>query len=360
MPRGRPNEGPKLKLLQKKGWREPIWYIRWSEGGRSHERTTGASDRGAADQVFAHWLIERGRSIDEPQKSGPRYPAEAGIADILAMYGARRAPELVASERVGYAIKRLLEWWGDRKVDAVRPETCRQYRRHRIRQGVKELTAGRELIVLRAAVNYAFKNGYLISVPFVELPPRQPGRDRWLTRPEAARLLWESRREPKARLHLPLFVLIALYTGARRGAILGLRWSQVDLVNGRIDFNEPSRPRTNKRRAIIPIPRGLRRVLARRQQQTNCPWVINYEGERVKSIKRSLREACLRAELPGVTAHTFRHTAGTWLAQAGVSLYEIAGWLGHSNERTTELYAHHSPDYFDAAKRAMERRNKRG
>src|SRR5438105_3339934 len=31
MPRGRPNEGPKLKLLKKKGWREPIWYIRWSE-----------------------------------------------------------------------------------------------------------------------------------------------------------------------------------------------------------------------------------------------------------------------------------------------------------------------------------------
>lgn len=279
---------------------------------------------------------------------------------MLAIYGAKRAPELTDPQRIGYAIKRLLEWWGDRRVDAIRPETCRQYRRARLRAGVKELTAGRELIVLRAAVNYAVKNGYLISAPFVELPPRQPGRDRWLTRNEAARLLWESRREPKARLHLPLFVLIALYTGARRGAILGLRWSQVDLVNGRIDFNEPGRPRTNKRRPIIPIPRGLRFFLARRQAaaKANCPWVINYEGERVGNIKRSLREACLRAELPGVTAHTFRHTAGTWLAQAGVSLYEIAGWLGHSNERTTELYAHHSPDYFDAAKRAMERKGK--
>jgi integrase len=50
-----------------------------------------------------------------------------------------------------------------------------------------------------------------------------------------------------------------------------------------------------------------------------------------------------------------RHTAGTWLAQAGVDLHQIAGWLGHSNERTTELYAHHHPDYFSDAKRAMER-----
>jgi integrase len=39
-----------------------------------------------------------------------------------------------------------------------------------------------------------------------------------------------ARREPKARLHLPLYILIALYTGARRGAVLGLRWSQIDLV----------------------------------------------------------------------------------------------------------------------------------
>lgn len=355
MPRGRPNEGPKLKLLKKKGWREPIWYIRWSETGRSYERTTGTGNRGQADQIFGQWLLERGRSVEDPARSGPRYPAEAGIAEMLAIYLAQHAPQLVDRERVGYAVKRLLGWWGDRKVDAIRPETCRQYRRSRTRDGVKELSAGRELIVLRAALNYAVKNGYMTSAPFVELPPRQPGRDRWLTRSEAARLLWESRREPKARLHLPLFVLIALYTGARRGAILGLRWSQVDLVNGRIDFNEPGRPRTNKRRPIIPIPRKLLWFLRLAQRRASCPYVISYEGERVRSVKRSLASACRRASVQGVTSHTFRHSCACWLAQAGVDLYVIAGWLGHSHERTTELYLHHHPSYLEKAKKALER-----
>jgi integrase len=241
MPKGRPTQGPKLVRLHKKGWKGPTYYIRWTEGSRTRERTTGTSERIEAEKIFANWLLERGT-----EHHGPRYPAEASIADMLKIYADGRAPDLSAPERVGYAIDRLCDWWGDRRVDAVRPETCRQYRRVRVRAGTKEATAARELTVLRAALNWAVKNGYLTSAPFVQLPPKQPGRDRWLTRPEAARLLWESRRQEKARLHLPLFILIALYTGARREAILSLCWTQVDLVAGRINFNEPGRQRTNE------------------------------------------------------------------------------------------------------------------
>lgn len=354
MPRGRPNQGPKLVRLKKRGWREAIWYIRWSEGGRSRERSTGTGERGAAEEAFGRWLVERNDIAGTRQ--GPRYPSEVPIADMMALYADRHAPSLADPARVAYAVERLLGWWGDRRIDAVKPETCRQYRRGRLAGGAKEATAAKELSILRAALNWAVKNGYLVSAPFVELPPRQPGRDRWLTRSEAARLLWESRKSPKARLHLPLFILIAIYTGARHGAILGLRWSQVDLVAGRIDFNEPGRPRTNKRRPIIPIPRGLRVALARAHRRASSPWVIAYEGKPVRRIRRAFDAACKRAGLVDVGRHTLRHTCGTWLAQRGVDLHQIAGWLGHSSERTTELYAHHHPDYFDTARRAMERR----
>jgi integrase len=217
-------------------------------------------------------------------------------------------------------------------------------------------TAGKELGILRAALHYAEKNGYLIQTPFVEMPPVQPGRDRWITRPEAARLLWESRREPKVRLHLPLFIMIGLYTGARSGAILGLRWSQIDLLRGRVDFNEPGRPRTNKRRAIIPVPRPLLAALKRAHRRASSPYVLNYDGKRIANIRKSFTASATRAHLVDVTPHVLRHTAGTWLAQRGVPLWQIAGWLGHSQQRTTELYAHHSPDHFGEAKRAMERR----
>lgn len=355
MPRGRPNQGPKLVQIHKKGWLGALYYIRWSERGRSRERATGTADRREAEKIFAQWLLERDDAV---ARTGPRYPAEVGIAEMLAVYAQESAPDLAAPERVGYAIDRLCDWWGDRRVDAVRPETCRQYRRHRIAAGRKDATAGKELSTLRAALNWAVKNGYLVSAPFVELPPRPPGSDRWLSRGEVAALLRESRRNKKARLHLPLFILIAVYTGARHGAILGLRWSQIDLAGGRIDFNEPGRRRTNKRRPIIPIPRGLHWFLIRAHARASSPYVIAYQGQPIKRIRRSFDAACRRAGLVGVTRHTCRHTAGTWLAQAGVDLHQIGGWLGHSSERTTELYAHHHPDHFAAAKRAMERKGR--
>lgn len=56
--RGRPNLGPKLVPLQKKGWRTPMYYIRWSEKGRSRERATGHSTLAEAEREFRSWLAE--------------------------------------------------------------------------------------------------------------------------------------------------------------------------------------------------------------------------------------------------------------------------------------------------------------
>ena len=56
---------------------------------------------------------------------------------------------------------------------------------------------------------------------------------------------------------MPLFILIGLYTGRRKEAILSLRWPQVDLDAGRIDFEVAGRRRTNKKRGKVPIPPRL-------------------------------------------------------------------------------------------------------
>jgi integrase len=347
VPGGRPGKGPRLVLVGR------AWTIRWHEAGHTRERSTGSGERGEAEKVFGRWLLDRG--LERPVV-GPRYPDEFSVAEALTIYADRHAARLIGAARVGFAMTRLLEWWRDRRVDAIRPETCRQYLQHRVRAGVRPGTVARELVVLRAAVNYSVKNGYLTAAPFVELPQKQPGRDRWLTRSEAARLLRASRLQPSVRHHLPLFIRIALYTGARRGAILGLRWSQVDLDRGRIDFNEPGRAPTNKRRPIIPIPMQLLVALRASRRRSDSDFVLSYCGRRIRTVQHALAAACRRAEIRGVSSHVFRHTCGTWMAQAGVDLHQIAGWLGHTSARTTELYSHHHPDYFKAAKAAIERR----
>ena len=149
-------------------------------------------------------------------------------------------------------------------------------------------------------------------------------------------------------------MLLALYTRQRRGALLDLTWTQVDLTRGRIDFNPAGRAQTNKRRPVIPVPRSLLAALRRAHKGASSPYVIAFHGEAVGDVKKGFNSAAARADIPDCTSHTLRHTAGTWMAQRSVPLREIAGYLGHSETRTTELYAHHHPDFMENARKAFE------
>lgn len=372
----RPNRGAYLKFLRHRG----VFYIQWSEGGRIKQRSTGTADSGTAEAALAEFIQERARGV----RTGPRDPSEFSIDEALDLYGTEHAPNAADPERIGYAIAALVPFWGSRMVGDVTRETCRAYGRHR---GMKPGTIRRELATLRAAINYAKEEGRLTYAPTVHLPQKPEGRDRWLRREEAAALLNAARNgHESTRGYLPLFILIGLYTGARKGAILGLRWPQVDFVAGRINFNEPGRERTSKGRAHLPIPKRLLTFLRlARRRGTDLGYVIHRHGERVASIKRGFNAACIDAGLAepvmvagvadgenvmvpkldaegavivkqSISPHVLRHTCGTWLAQRGVPLDKIGAWLGHTDGRTTQLYAHHHPDFMAEALHAADRR----
>jgi integrase len=273
----------------------------------------------------------------------------------LALYGDEEAPNTSDPQRIGYAIKALLPYWGRRMAGDITKQTCRGYVGHRNKAPG---TVRRELTTLRAALNYAKGEGKLLHVPTVHLPDKPEGKDRWLRRSEAAALLNAARNgHESTRPYLPLFILIALYTGARKGAILSLRWPQVDLDAERINFNEPGSKRRSKGRAHLPIPRRLLTFLRlARHRGTDLGYVLHRDGKKLGNMKRAFNAACKDAGLEDVTPHTLRHTCGTWLAQQSVALDKIGAWLGHSDARTTQLYAHHHPDYMEEARNGADRR----
>jgi integrase len=210
--------------------------------------------------------------------------------------------------------------------------------------------------VLRAAINYAHKSGRITRPVAVELPERPEPRDRWLTRTEAAHLICAA-RTAQARLYMPLFILLGLYTGRRKEAILSLRWPQVDLEAGRIDFEVAGRRRTNKKRGVIQIPPRLLPHLRRaRKRGTDLGYVLHINGECIKDIKKGFAAACKRAGLEGVSPHTLRHTAATWLMQAGTDVWQASGFLSMSMETLQRVYGHHHPDYQREAAENIGRR----
>jgi integrase len=153
---------------------------------------------------------------------------------------------------------------------------------------------------------------------------------------------------------MPLFILLGLYTGRRKEAILTLRWPQVNLESGVIDCESGHR-RTNKRRGVVRIPSRLLPHLKRaRLRGSDLGYVLHDHGARIGDIKK--QGACMRAGLEGVMPHTLRHTAATWLMQAGVPTWEAAGFLSMSVETLQRVYGHHHPDYMQAAANAIGER----
>lgn len=337
----RRNNGPRLGQHRARSG----YYIFWTEGGRSRERSTGTSDRKLAEIALADFIHANSRN------AGPRDPSQILITDVLSDYAQERGPETAAAWRIAAAMKPLVEFWQGRVVSDISRETCRAYVKKRNRSGG---TTRRELGVLRAAMNHAHREGRITRILAVHLPDAPQAKDRWLTRKEAAALLRAALREPRVRLYLPLFILLGLYTGTRKEAALSLRWPQVDLAGARLNFNAPDRKKTNKRRAHIPIPAKLLGHLRRaRARGVELGYVINDNGVRLGDVKRGFQSACRRAGLSKVTPHTLKHTCATWLMQRGVPTWEVAGYLATSRETIERVYGHHSPDYLKSAAEAL-------
>lgn len=395
---------PHLRPFKRRADRPAVWAIFWTEPGWGGKRletgflVTDPDGLAKAERFFAEWKKER--AVTNKAAVGPCDPAHITVSEIMDYYILNKNPEdAVAQQRKILCARPISYFFGADPVTALTVKRSREYLRWRrahgvriddkdtgavriVRQTTADATARKDLGCLTAACNFAIEEEVLPAglVIKIELPDMAPPRERWLSEHEAARLLWEARgaklppddrlnvwrdacgnrltRDPRARLHLPLFIMIALYTGARCGAILGLKWPQVDLVNDRINFNPPGRKQTKKGRSTVPLARQLKLMLLRAQRRATSEYVVSYDGGRVGSIKHSFNSAVARAGLgDDVTPHTMRHTAATWLAQRGVPLWEVAGYLGHADSRVTdEVYAKHSPDHMAASKAALERR----
>ncbi len=83
-------------------------------------------------------------------------------------------------------------------------------------------------------------------------------------------------------------------------------------------------------------------------------FIVEWNGEPIKSVKTAFNSAAAQTGLDGrVTAHTLRHTAATWLMQAGVDKWEAAGYLGMSVEMLDRVYGHHHPNHLQQAARSI-------
>jgi integrase len=295
--------------------------------------STGTNDAGLA-RVIAQQIWQKLHA-----------PASERVSDLWKLYLADRRKDGRDVTRQENAWKRLQPVFGDRLGTDVNKDDCRDYAALRVRQGASLGTAKIELEYLRACLNLRYGRGN----NHVWTPQASAPRDRFLTREEVDTLLAHV-----STPHVRLFIVLAITTGARMGAILELRWDDVDFKHGVINFNPPGREQTNKRRPVVPMTDRARESLEEAVRGALTDYVVEWDGKPLRSIKKAIRMASVRSGI-ACSPHVFRHTAGVWMAQADVPMQKIAQFLGHTSTRVTErTYARYSPSFMKDAAAALE------
>ncbi|WP_164868025.1 tyrosine-type recombinase/integrase [Rhodovarius crocodyli] len=310
-----------MRIKLYRGW----WYAVWREGGTTKRLALRTQDRDEA----ARALEDHKRLIAMPTTT---------VAGIMEAYMAAQP-----NERATWAWARMQTRFGHLRPDQITKANTKEYAEARKAQGVGAGTIHTELTYLRAALKWNGADGWLI-----EMPSKPPPKDLHLTREQFTRLLSHAKTP-----HVRLFLILAITTAARMGAILDLTWDRVNFEGGFIRL--ALGPTTKKGRATVPINESARIALEAAMAIRTCDSVIEFGGKPVKKIRKAFERVAVAAELPWVTPHVLRHTSAVWMAENGVALQEIGQYLGHTDYQTTyRVYARFTPGYLKKAAGALE------
>lgn len=248
--------------------------------------------------------------------------------------------------------KQLKAMFGGMLPLDIGKDTCRAYEKMRLALGRKQGTIWTELTDLRAILMWGYKHKpkLVAEPPTIHIRQKPDPKNLFVTREQFAVLL-----DKCTTPHVKLFMILAITTAGRSGAILDLKWDRIDFGIATIDLYDPEVERNSKGRALVPMNNTARAALWDAKQSALTDYVVEWNARKVGSIKKGFEKAAERAGIPWCTPHVLRHTAARWMAEAGVPMSQIAQYLGHKNTSTTErIYARFSPTFLQGAAKAVE------
>lgn len=340
-------------LEQKPGRSSGIWYRTWYDrGGHQIRRiSTGERDFQAAHTALVTWVVDNERPHNAPR-------ASALIDSIALHYWTDHAQHRPSAETARRELGLIQGWWEGKTVADITPDAQRRFRAHLASLGTGKGGVDRILSTFRAALNHARKNEEVESVPFIsgfrtseELRSREP-KGRPLTIDELAALVDASRSN-----HILMYLIIAIGTLARLGAVLDMAAAQYDEAAAVLNLNPTGRPQNKKWRPVIPVVPTLAKWLTgTADPQTGL--FVTFKGRQIASILAGFRLTRAAAKLDErVTPYSIRHTMAREMRRRGVPGDQISLFLGHLPQgaaATTAIYAPYEPGYLHDAAEAIE------
>ncbi|MHB1926479.1 MAG: tyrosine-type recombinase/integrase [Leptospirillum sp.] len=159
------------------------------------------------------------------------------------------------------------------------------------------------------------------------------------------------------------FILLSLFTGARKSNVLSMRWKDIDFE--RSVWKIPGELSKNGDPMQVPLGPDVLDILRRRRAETSSVFVLPGPGAKGHYMepKRAWKTLLKRAKLEDLRIHDLRRSMGSWMTIGGTSLPIVGKALGHKTSQATSIYARLNLDpvraAMDQAVEAMTRNRKK-
>jgi len=317
-------------------------------------RTQTFNTKTAAEAWAKATETDIGRGVYVPTAADSRRT----LADLIDKCIAEHLPTK-AHNKSADKVATLLTWWkeelGTLTLDKLKPGRIAEARAKlrlrttRFGRPISAATANRYLAALSVATKWAWKElEWLRSNPVLVVSKGQEGAGvvRYLSNDERTALLTAARADPDPNMHTA--IMLALCTGQRAGSLRTLAWEDVDLERKAMRLRDT---KNGEARWVPLLDQAVAVLTAHKERDpTQSGWVFksttrdapaDINGGAWMRVKRA-------AGLTGAANfrfHDLRHTAGTYLNEAGASAIQIAAALGHKTLAMAHRYSHQSPEF---------------
>ncbi len=331
-----------MGMLYRRKKRDPVtrmlvefgpWWMKYYRQGKPFYESTETNDKTEARRK----LREREGQVAGGLHHGPqteRTRFEDLVAGIRQDYLLNKRKSV---RRLNDYIVHLSAHLKQLRVSGITTDRVKVYIEKRHREGAANGTINRELACLKRMFKLALQH----TPPKVARMPHIPMLKEHNVR--SGFFLHEEYLAVRGALpdYAQVAVSIAYYTGMRIGEILGLKWSQVDLAEGKLSLSSVQTKTETPR--VVFLPPDLLRVLQAAKKRHDAtypssPWVCQRYGNRLFEIKRCWKQACRRIGLEGRLIHDFRRTAVRNMTRAGIPEKIAMAISGHKTRSVFDRY----------------------
>lgn len=336
---------------------EKIYYIRYRRNDKLIEEKVGGQYRDNMTAAKASSIRglrmegkdasneeKRARARAEKQAEEARYSFNRIWASFEEAKGANRS---FKDDRIRYNLH-VAPAIGGKSIPDLSVNDLDKLKAKMEKAGKSPQTVKHVLMLVKRLMNFALRKGYVDFIPgalqHMELPVVDNKLTENITHDQAQKLLQALDEEPD-QVQASI-VRLAMFTGMRKGALLNLKWSDLDFERGFITLRGDVAKKGKTE--IIPMNDEARKVLeAIPKSASEYVFPGRYDDKPLTNISPMLKRVREKAGLPDSfrPLHGLRHSFASWLASSGqVSMYELQKLLTHSSPQMTQRYAHFHDD----------------